>query len=283
MTFKTIHLLLPAAFLGLTLTAVCQGGLKDLIKKNLPKEVQPYVDPLEKTQTALTLGDKDENQIGEIVGVAVTAQYGLVQNDKLQKYVNLVGLTLADTTPRAGGNWVFGVLNTDEVNAFSGPNGYVMITMGAIKRMKDESELAGVLAHEIAHVCRQHGLKAVQEAAKKDAAFSVAKATTEGQKAELFTKLADSGVEVVTKNGYDKPSEFDADKEAIPYLIEAGYDPQGLVNYLKRIQPEIAGGGIMGTHPGISERIAKLEARISKNGNPGGATLASRFAAWTKN
>jgi len=281
MKVKTLlgNVLRPAGLITLCLALGCVSAAE--VGGVFGEQGRRLGEGLDSTGRALTLGDKDENQIGESVGVAVTAQYGLVQNEKLQKYVNLIGLTLADTTPRAGGNWVFGVLNTDEVNAFSGPNGYVMITMGAIKRMKDESELAGVLAHEIAHICKQHGLKAVKNAEGGKALSKLASAATEGEEAAAFTSLADAGIEGITKNGYDKPSEFEADKEAIPYLIDAGYDPHGLVNYLKRIQTEVAGGGIMGTHPGISERITRLESKLIESGNPTGATLASRFATWT--
>jgi len=228
-----------------------------------------------------TMGEKDENPIGESVGVAVTAQYGLADNAQLQKYVNLVGLTVVTGSPRDGKNWSFGVVNSAEINAFSGPNGYVMITRGAIEQMKDESELAGVLAHEIAHVCLQHGLNAVKNSQRGKALGEFA-AAADAERGQLFKAAADVSVDAITKTGYDQPSEFAADNAGIDYVIEAGYDPHGLVNFLKRIEPKAKAGGGLSTHPGIDQRITKLEAKIAGKGNVGGATLAARFATWTK-
>src|SRR5262249_24882203 len=88
---------------------------------------------------AASLSQKDEDTIGQSVGVALTNQYPLVANDNLQKYVNLVGLTVANASPSPGGNWVFGVLETPTVNAFSGPNGYVFVTHGLLRHVHDEA------------------------------------------------------------------------------------------------------------------------------------------------
>ena len=112
---------------------------------------------------AETLNEEDEHQMGRSVTVAVTNQYRLYDNKPLSDYVTMVGLTVATASPRPDYNYVFGVLDTDEVGAYSGPSGYVMVTRGMISHMRDEAELAGVLAHECAHVARQHGLKAVKD------------------------------------------------------------------------------------------------------------------------
>src|SRR5258708_981953 len=111
-----------------------------------------------------SLGEKDERAMGESVAMAVTTRYPIIQNDKLNQYVSLVGLTLAANSPRPDGHWLFAVVDTPEVNAFSGPDGYVLITRGAIAQMKDEAELAGVLSHEMSHVLDKHGLAAVKQA-----------------------------------------------------------------------------------------------------------------------
>ena len=108
------------------------------------------------------MNESDEDDLGRTIAIAATNQWPLYDNTRLNKYVTMVGLTLADQTSNPGANWVFGVLDTPDTAAYSGPNGYIMITRGAIAAMQDESELAGVLAHEMSHVPNHDGFKAVK-------------------------------------------------------------------------------------------------------------------------
>lgn len=227
---------------------------------------------------ANALSAKDEDSIGQSVGVSLTNQYGLVQDARLQKYVQLVGLTVASASGNPGGNWVFGVLNTQEVNAFSGPNGYVFVTLGAIQNMHDEAELAGVLGHEITHVCNHDGLKQVK-AAENQAAFQQVMAAAPSQAAQ-FAAFADAGVDAITKKGYTQPQEFEADKGGVIVMQAAGYDPSSYLRFLQRLEAVSSqhGGQVMSTHPGIDQRIQRVGAQLQ--GMPkGGQMLRERFAA----
>jgi len=227
---------------------------------------------------AASLSEKDEDAIGQSVGVAITGQYGLSQDARLQHYVMLVGLTVAAASPKPDGNWVFGVLETSEINAFSGPNGYVFVTRGAVAQMQDEAELAGVLAHEISHCIHHDGLKQVQAAEQRGA---LAEAMKAGNQDQQFTALADAGVDAITKQGYSQPQEFAADKSGVETMTAAGYNPGSYLHFLQRIQPLLAGnsaGKTMSTHPGIDERIKRVAQQVQTL-PPGGATLADRFHA----
>jgi beta-barrel assembly-enhancing protease len=225
---------------------------------------------------AASLSQKDEDTIGQSVGVALTNQYPLVANDNLQKYVNLVGLTVANVSSNPGGNWVFGVLETPTVNAFSGPNGYVFVTHGLLQHVHDEAELAGVLAHEITHVCNHDGLKQVKANEEKGALVSAMQAA-DNRTAQLSV-LADNGIDVVTRQGYDKQQEFAADAGAVKILAASGYNPASFLAFLQRLQAEggPSGGQLMSTHPAIGERIARVSSQL-RTIPPGGATLADRF------
>src|SRR4029079_19055889 len=92
-----------------------------------------------------------QDEIGQAIAVAITNRYPLSSDTQLTDYVNLVGLTVASVAPNADINYSFGVLDTPEVGAYSAPGGYIFITRGALGMLQDESELAGVLAHEVAH------------------------------------------------------------------------------------------------------------------------------------
>jgi predicted Zn-dependent protease len=232
---------------------------------------------LDKQINVMNLSEKDEDTIGQSVGVVLTNEYGLTQNKNLEQYVMLVGLTVASASPNPGGNWVFGVLETSEVNAFSGPNGYVFVTRGAINQMRDEAELAGVLAHEITHVCNHDGLKQVQAAEQQGAISEIMKAG--GSQYSELAAMADVGVDAITKTGYTQPQEFKADDGGVRIMKAAGYDPASYLHYLQRIQGMAhSGGGMMSTHPGIAERVQRVSREVASL-PPGGATLAGRFAA----
>jgi predicted Zn-dependent protease len=224
---------------------------------------------------AMSLNEAHEPALGQSVAVAVTHRYPPTSDLALNKYVGLVGLTIASVTAQPDANWVFGVLESDEVNAFSGPSGYVMITRGALRQMRDESELAGVLAHEIAHVVHKHGLEAVKSAGLKKAGVQAATASEDAQQ---FSALAD-GLSDIAFKGYDRNAEAQADSTAVTYLVRAGYDPGGYARFLERMGQvnRSSGPRLMSSHPGAADRASNVRAKGSEKGAGGGATLVERF------
>jgi predicted Zn-dependent protease len=224
------------------------------------------------------LSDDAEISLGQTIGLQATNTYKLDHDPDLTRYVTLVARTIGAASSAPQYKYFVGVLDTDEVNAFSGPRGYIFITRGAIRRMHDESELAGVLAHEIGHVARQHGLNAVKNANGWAAVVDTAAAGE--QHIAAFKKAVSAGITLVFVNGYSREQEDEADAEAVKYTIAAGYDPHGLPRFLQRIEAEQQGGvKLFPTHPGIPDRIKLIDAAIDKAGAPGGATLADRFQA----
>lgn len=227
---------------------------------------------------ALQMNEKDEKPLGEAVSVALADRYGLSQDQQLTRYVNLVGLTIASVSNKPDGNWVFGVLDTQDVNAFAGPGGYIYLTRGLLDLIQNEAELAGVLAHEIAHVINKDGLHQVKGAKGKAA---LVEATQADERAAQFTQVADLGVDVITRGGYSQAQEGKADTDAVPLLIAAGYNPNAYVALLQRMQSrQSSGGGVMSTHPAGADRIQRIQAKIP----PGtkGQTLPERFGRYAK-
>ena len=216
----------------------------------------------------------DEDGMGQAVAVAVTNEYDLTEDEALDKYVSMVGLTLVNSSPRPVGNWQFAVLESEDVNAFAGPNGYIFVTRGALDRMDNEAQLAGVLAHEIVHVLHHHGLEGVKRGAGVDFLKTVADAGINDQTG-LVKQFATPMTATVMKNGYGQGQELDADRSAVQLMVAAGYDPEGLPQFLQKL--ESAGGGLFSTHPGKPERISKARAQIAQLGNPKGKTLKARF------
>jgi predicted Zn-dependent protease len=159
MKTSRLALLTSAALFTGTLTFAQFGGL-DLNK--LKKGLDTAKDASKIAKVA-GIGPKEERSIGDSTAMEIISRYGgLVRDDDVMRRINLVGLALARTSDRPDIEWRFGVLNSDSVNAFSAPGGYVFITRALYDQSANDEVLAGVLGHEIAHITRRHALKIVE-------------------------------------------------------------------------------------------------------------------------
>ena len=257
--------------------AQVQSGLEKLSPSHAAQvsqaqsQAQPYVDPGKKLVRSVTVaGDKDA--IGQSIALAATNRYGLLDDDRLQAYVTLVGLSVVNSSSDPNGHYVFGVLDSDLPTACSGPNGYIMITRGALMMMDDESELAGVLAHEIAHVQANDGIHAIEQSLRLQAGSEVA-GTLDARFAQ-FNSMTDQAVVQILDKGYSRDQEIRADLTAIQLLHAAGYDAGGYVRFLKKLQTKSQSrADLFATHPGMSDRVA----RLNQPNAQGGQTLQARF------
>src|SRR5690349_3187256 len=125
----------------------------------------------------LQMTEAEEQALGQSVSLKIREKYGVAQDASVHRYVSLVGLALAQGSTRPALPWTFIVLDTDAVNAFAAPGGYVHITKGALALMSSEAELAGVLGHELTHVTEKHTIAALKKAKGADLAL---KATGKG-------------------------------------------------------------------------------------------------------
>ena len=242
------------------------------------------------SEQVVTSGDVSaEVAFGREIAARILARYKPYDDPALIRYVNLVGLALARNTNRPELNFHFMILDTSEVNAYAAPGGYVFITKGALQLMKDESELAGALAHEISHVAEMHVVKELKIKGTDDSAISglaqLAGGSTESARA-AFSQAVDKGLEMIFKNGYKREDEMQADKTAVSISALSGYDPAGLAKYLNRISAgkEKITDPSDPTHPTFAARISQINDVIAKDGIDGGtlATNKERFAAVIK-
>jgi predicted Zn-dependent protease len=234
-----------------------------------------WVDPIKTAVSAEFVTKDDEKQLGETVAIAATNRWPYYDKPELNKYVTMVGLAVATASPTPDSNWVFGVLDTPELGAYSGPNGYIMVTRGAIAAMQDEAELAGVLAHEIAHVLNHDGLEAVKQGRRTEA---IAKGLSAAdQRVAAFNQLSNNLIEKTLTSGYSQGQETNADSRAVQLLMASGYDPNGLTRFLKRLEERKGGSAkLFSTHPGTADRIARVSSQAA--GAKAGATNKERFA-----
>ena len=213
-----------------------------------------------------SINEAEEIKLGGDLSATILGAAPLVDDPALQLYVNGLGKWLALHSERPDLPWKFGVVNTTDINAFSMPGGYVLISSGLFERMRSESELAGVLAHEIAHVVRRHHIKALQNAMRSAALSGMNDYFNGGGGlGSQFSKLViDSGKEMFVR-GLDKDDEYEADRMGVVIAARSGYSPWGLAGVLQTLSAgaEERGFALMTkTHPLPIDRIARLDAAM---------------------
>lgn len=225
--------------------------------------------------------DQEKAALGSKVSELVRQRYGVVQDAAVHKYVALVGRAVAEKSTKPGLPWTFIVLDTDAVNAFAAPHGYVHITRGALALMKDESELAGVLAHEIVHVSEEHTIDAL----KKNTLKSAAAEQVAGGNA-LIEFLANAAYNNILDNAYSRGDEGAADTLGITLINKAGYAPQGLGTFLATLADRNKSAtekrGLFNSHPEMQVRQDKLSSTIAKGKLTGTQLVADRYKATIK-
>jgi predicted Zn-dependent protease len=219
----------------------------------------------------------EEQSLGAIVSEKMRERYGVVQDANIHRYVALVAGTLTALSTRSNVPWTFYVLDTDAVNAFAAPGGFVHITRGALALIQDEAELAGVLAHEIIHVTEQHTIRAMQ---KSKAVQMGANETLSGN-AALLNKVADDIYLDVIEKGFGRAEENESDEKGVAMANAVGYSPQGLRNFLVRLQERNKDSkekrGLFASHPAMKERLDRLTKQITEKKLTASATLADRY------
>lgn len=212
------------------------------------------------------IGEPEEITMGGDLAGVILGAAPLVKDPAKQRYINRLGRWLALHSERPDLPWKFGILDTSDVNAFSMPGGYVLISRGMIDQMRSEAELAGVLSHEIAHVVQRHHLGALQKSLRSAAVGDVNQYFNSGGGLKsVFTKaVVNAGKDIFTK-GLDKEDEFEADRMGVVIAARSGYSPYGLVGVLQTLSaaPEEKGFALMNkTHPLPVDRIKRLDSAM---------------------
>lgn len=235
---------------------------------------------------------QEEVALGAGVASHLLGAAPLLQDAKVQAYVNQVGKWVALQSERPELTWHFAVLDDNELNAYAAPGGYVFISRGLLLTLRSEAELAGVLGHEIAHVSRKHHLNLMTKQTWWDGVKDVGGLVldknggtvpgTDPRWTEYGLKAAKGFMEVYAR-GLDKNDEFEADRVGVVLAARAGYDPFGLPAVLQSLQavnPDNPGLALLfKTHPPFGERLDKLALAMGSDFDKfdNAATLDKRF------
>jgi predicted Zn-dependent protease len=228
----------------------------------------------------LRMTDAEEQQLGLNVSERIRTRYGVVQDANVHRYVSLVGTAMAVGSSRPTLPWTFIVLDTDGVNAFAAPGGYVHITRGALALIKSEAELAGVLGHEIIHITEKHTVRAIQ----KNQAVQMGAAETLSGSAALMDRVVTAVYDNIVERGFGRAEENESDEHGIALANKTGYAPNGLTGFLTTLKNRNKDAkekrGLFASHPEMQDRLDRITKLIASKKLTATATLEARY---TKN
>lgn len=237
------------------------------------------VNPLTGESQRVGMSAEQEVAMGLQSAPQMAAEYGgLYQDNEVQQQAKMVGYKIVkqvEAEAKAKGvanpyQFDFHVLADPEtVNAFALPGGQVFITVGLLKRLKSEDQLAGVLGHEVGHVIHRHS---AQQMAQSDfyqgLVGAVATATTDPYSGMGGAQIAQY-VAQIQQMKFGRDDELQSDEFGVKYMIQAGYNPNSMIEVME-ILAEASGGAqrdeFMSTHPSPENRIAKIKEHIAKYG-----------------
>ncbi|MDD3625805.1 MAG: M48 family metallopeptidase [bacterium] len=215
----------------------------------------------------LLMSNKQEVKLGEQVHQELLKEFKLYQNQTVNKYVQGVGKKIVSKCDRKDITYHFYVLDTDIVNAFAAPGGYVYVTTGMLGFLNNEAELACVLGHEVGHITERHGAKRMREVL----GYQILAIGLAASGVNIDAQILNLGVSLAM-NGYSQENEFEADEKGIIYANRAGYNPHAMQNFFLRLEEKQKNKNeyntfnrMLSSHPPTRSRINKAHEVQDKN------------------
>jgi predicted Zn-dependent protease len=217
---------------------------------------------------------EQEYYIGRAVAATVLTTYKAYDDRRVNEYLTTLGrgLALASVLPETFSGYHFLVMDSDDINAFGAPSGFILVSRGLLRCAASEDEVAAILAHEIGHVSLKHGLSAISSARWTEAALQLGKFAAQSSDSAILRDLTSSFgnvigdiVKTMVSSGYSQELEKQADLEAVRILNDVGYDPRALIRVLKRMETKLKPGGqdFAKTHPDPEVRVAYVNDAIN--------------------
>lgn len=238
------------------------------------------------------ISPEQEYFIGRSVAATVLESYSVYDQQQATAYLNLLGqaLAMASDRPETFGGYRFLILDSDEINAFAAPGGFIFVSRGMLQLCASEDELAAVLAHEIGHVQHRHGLRAIRSS--RITAAGTILATESGRHllgdevrelTEAFAGAIDDISQTLMVNGYGRRLEREADATAVEIMRRVGYDPSALIRMLAAMDRGLQPGALdfAKTHPPPQSRISDIR-RLPGVMSPPAPPPAARVARFQK-
>jgi predicted Zn-dependent protease len=250
----------------------------ELLQQDIQEALTIMDDALAKQEET---SPEDEYYLGRGVAANILKQYKpYLEDPELTDYLNTIcgALVFHSKKPVIFNGYHVMILDTPEINAFATSGGHIFVTRGMIGVADSEDALAGVIAHEIAHIQLRHGVQIVENmrlaqdlSSAAERSSLIASRSPEAQQIKaLFNSSVREMINVMVINGYSQVQEFEADEYALSLLAGAGYNPSSLIDALRSLeirQPQQA-GGFNKTHPSPSSRISNIEQTVQTYRTP---------------
>jgi predicted Zn-dependent protease len=211
------------------------------------------------------VSEEREIALGQENDTQIRKEMGSYDDRALQEYVTTVGLKLAMNSERPGLPWHFTVVDTPAINAFALPGGYIYITRGILAYLDDESQMAGVLGHEIGHVTARHSVN--QQSKSTLAQIGIIGGAIFAPGGAQAAQAASTGLGLLFLK-YGRDDEAQADQLGVRYTSRAGWDPAGIprmLTTLGRIEEASDSKGVpnwLATHPPAEDRVQRVQAAV---------------------
>jgi len=241
---------------------------------------------------ANSIDQEQEVQLGQNMSAILLGVRPIHKNEKINHYVNKVGKWLALNSSRPDLPWSFGVIDSESINAFAAPGGFVFITSTMLMQLNSEAELAAILAHEISHVTLSHHLAAIKNGTLRTAMTETlfvsadayqANTNAKQQKREYaaWAKTISNAAQDLYSKGLDREDEFSADKAGLLLLAKSGYDPFAYISSLQAIEAIAPNDSSLAllykTHPTPTDRLLEITLTLDDVADIEGQVLAGRF------
>jgi beta-barrel assembly-enhancing protease len=201
------------------------------------------------------MSDAQEISLGAQTNQALLSdKVKVYQNPAANSYIDRIGQKLARNSTRPNIKYIFQVVDDKTINAFATMGGYVYINTGTIAAADNEAQLAGVIGHEIGHIAGRHALQHIKQAALTQGISSIA-----GVDRDTIVQM---GVQLALTLPNSRQDEYDADKRGLTTMIQAGYAPSAMPEFMKKLVSNNSAPEFLSSHPAVTERVTNLQKMI---------------------
>ena len=247
------------------------AGAVGVIDKNIADAISTSSRAIGSAAEEIT--PEQEYYIGRAVAANILSNYRIWNGSPaMTAYLNRIcaAITINSPRPDVFNGYHVAILDSNDINAFATSGGHIFVTRGLINAAKSEDALAGVIAHEIAHIQLQHSIRAIRTSRITQAlmvtgvsAAGAATGMSVNELTDVFNESVGEIVSTLVNNGYSQNQEYDADNTAMSLLASAGYSPSGLIDMLRELNTVQTGSSGFGkTHPTPAQRITNAEKTV---------------------